>query len=129
VENNSGGCTKYYYTFGHGPVPSNDLARWGYYPGAYARCALSVTIPASNGRAFNPRAHYKVVTGAGHTTVVADLYLNQATWAGAGPVSLGMWSADGSGYLAVWLDDSSPSGGTVRVVATTVRFGNCHNLA
>lgn len=129
VENNSGGCTRYYYTWGNGAVPSTDNARWGYYPGAYATCSLSVAVPAANGRRFDSRAHYQIVTGANHATVIGNVTVDQIARAGMSSVPLGAYAADGSGYLAVRLDDSSQTGTSIRVVASTVHFTGCRALS
>jgi uncharacterized protein YraI len=136
AENNSGGCSnatgRYLYTWGNGPQPSSDYARWGYYPGAYATCTLSVAVPPSNGRVFDSKAHYQVITGADHATVIADLTVDQIASAGNASVPLSTpsnlyatYTADGSGYLAVRLDDTSQTGSSVRAVASTAHFTNC----
>lgn len=128
-EQSGSGCYNsigaYYFTYGNGPTPSPDYVKWGYFPGAYARCDLSVALSPANGHVFDTSAHYQIVTGNSRGVVLRDVYVNQAGNAGVDGYPLGTYSADGSGYLGVKLLDSSPSTSTNRVVASYLYFDNC----
>lgn len=115
----------YMYTFGHGSSPSNDRTRWGYFPGANATCTISVTFPynGGGGYSFDHSAHYQVLTNHSSNQVLSNQTYDQQARQGQ-TVSLGTFHADGTGYLAVTLDDSSgaDSGTGIRVVAQLVSF-------
>ncbi len=123
------GCSStYYYVYGKGETPSSAFARWGYYPGAFAVCNLSVTIPEYDGHQFDRSAYYQIVTGADHASVVGEVPIDQNIEAGNADVDLGTFAADGSGYLGIRLDDRSSYGDNGRVVASTVHFNNCQSV-
>jgi uncharacterized protein YraI len=113
----------YMYTFGHGSTPTSDRTRWGYFPGAYATCTISVTFPWNEGSySFDHSAHYQVLTNRASNQVLSNQTYDQQSRQGQ-TVSLGTFHADGTGYLAVTLDDSSGGQTGVRVVAQLVSFG------
>lgn len=120
-----GDCThfSYMWTYGHGSTASSDRTYWGYYPGAYATCQVSVQIPVNSGGGqytFNRTAHYQVLTNK-KATVLSNQTVDQQAKQGT-TVWLGSFQADGTGYLAVGLDDSSGSTTGTRVVAQQATF-------
>jgi hypothetical protein len=129
VYGNSGCDDSYFWTYGNGPNPSNvDYVTWGYYPGAFATCSVSVHIPhvhdTTTAVPFTYLAHYDLYTNKSSPILLGDTIVNQHVNAGQ-TVSLGTWQADGSGYLRVRMDDSSSNGGNggrVAVAADWVEF-------
>ena len=113
------------YTYGNGPNPSgHDYARWGYYPGAGARCDIWVHIPyhPNNLKPFTNQARYQVFTGSKATALLFTTWIDQAL-SQAQDVYLGAFIADGSGRLRVQMDDSSDAGNASQiVVANEVHF-------
>jgi Bacterial SH3 domain len=122
-----GPYTRYFFTIGNGPTPSGDFLRWGYFPGAYGHCDLSLSLPRNAGYTFTTSAHYQIVTGADRNGVLMDDWYNQAALAG-GVINFGTRYADGSGFLGLKLLDSSPTAG-VRVVGGNLHFSNCYATA
>ncbi len=119
-----GGCptSTYAYTYGHGPTPSGDYAKWGYYAGAYNSCTLTAFFSTPQSEVFDSAAHYQVLTGSDHATKVTDITVNQQAYVN-GKWTMGTYRADGSGYLGVMLDDSSPTVSShVRVAAGDIQF-------
>lgn len=122
------GCQSGYdYTYGNGYSPSGqDYAIWGYFPGAYAICHIYVHIPseADNPKPFTNAAHYQVYTNNGGSTLLSDTYIDQYQSQGQ-DILLGVWEADGSGYLRVRMDDSSGSGNDSQIVVASQMQFDC----
>jgi hypothetical protein len=126
---NAGDCLNgYAYTYGNGPNPSGkDFATWGYYPGAYATCDITLHIPrhySTTEPPFTRYAHYDFYTNHGGSTLLGDSLIDQADNQTQN-VDLGTWQADGSGYLRVQMDDSSNTGGTSQIVAANSATFSC----
>lgn len=119
----NGGCSNsYYWTWGNGANPSGvDYVRWGYFPGAYAHCTITMHIPwSSSSSPFTGRASYTIYTNHASPTAIGSATINQSATQGQ-DVTLGTWQADGSGYLRVRMDDSSTATGQL-VVANSATF-------
>lgn len=117
------GCSgAYYWTWGNGANASGvDYTRWGYYPGAYARCTITMHIPRDySSSPFTGRAHYTIYTNHASPTAIGSATIDQSAAQGQ-DVTLGTWSADGTGYLRVRMDDSSTATGQL-VIANSATF-------
>ena len=130
---NGGDCLNgYTYTYGNGPNPSGrDYAYWDYFPGAYATCDIYVHVANyfyyPDPKPFTNIANYQVYTNHNGSTHLGSYGINQDASRGQGnppgDVYVGVWQADGSGFLRVRMDDSSYTGGTSQIVAANqVRF-------
>lgn len=121
----SDGCSNwaYVWTYGNGSTASGYKTVWGYFPGAYATCQISVQVPFNSGGTqytFDRSAHYQVLTNK-KLTILSTQFIDQQAKNGT-TVWLGSFQADGTGYLGVQLDDYSGSVAGTRVTAQQVTF-------
>jgi hypothetical protein len=122
---------RYYWTGGNGPQASGDYFQWLYYAGAYASCDVRAYIPPNDllgqGVFYNAVAEYSVWTGRGLGEALFARVVNQNTDPdSSGLIDLGSYQADGSGVLALRLDDYSlykyGPGHLIRVAAAAMLF-------
>jgi hypothetical protein len=122
---------RYYWTGGNGPFSSGDYFQWLYYAGAYATCDVQAYLPPnelnSQGVFYNEAASYSFWTGRGlGNALYANVYNQNTDPDSSGMIHFGSFQADGSGVLAVQLDDSSlykyGPGHLIRVAAAAMVF-------